>query len=48
VARELTKLYQETPLLKLSKMIKYYQSRKIKGEIVLLISGDPNISDTNL
>jgi 16S rRNA (cytidine1402-2'-O)-methyltransferase len=48
VARELTKLYQETPLLKLSAMIEYYQSHKIKGEIVLLISGDPNISDTNL
>lgn len=40
VARELTKLYQESPLLKIDDMLDYYKSHPIKGEIVLLISGE--------
>jgi len=41
IARELTKLHQESRLEKLSKLIEYYENRVIKGEIVLLISGKP-------
>ncbi len=39
VVRELTKLYQETRFDKLLILYEFYKQNKIKGEIVLLISG---------
>ena len=46
IARELTKIHQESRLAKLSELIEYYDNSNIKGEIVLTISGKPeeNIS----
>jgi len=45
VARELTKLYQETKTGNIDEIIKFYQNNILKGEIVLLISG--NIHEQN-
>ncbi|MEY4463837.1 MAG: Ribosomal small subunit methyltransferase [Pseudomonadota bacterium] len=45
VARELTKLYQETKTGNIDEIIKFYQNNILKGEIVLLISG--NIQEQN-
>lgn len=39
VARELTKLYQESRLSPLSELIEYYKAKPPKGEIVFSISG---------
>lgn len=39
VARELTKLYQETTNANIDEVITFYQNNTLKGEIVLLISG---------
>lgn len=47
VVREITKLFQESKLLKITDMIEYYKTKQIKGEIVLLISG-ANISLENI
>ncbi|RYE06610.1 MAG: 16S rRNA (cytidine(1402)-2'-O)-methyltransferase [Rickettsiaceae bacterium] len=41
VARELTKIYQETKFNILSEIIKFYQHNSPRGEIVILISGKP-------
>jgi 16S rRNA (cytidine1402-2'-O)-methyltransferase len=48
VAREITKLYQETKLESLSKLVEFYTNNQIKGEIVLLISGDKGKMDKEL
>lgn len=39
VARELTKLYEEVKLGKVSELINYYENGIIKGEIVIIIEG---------
>lgn len=39
VVRELTKLHQESPFGTLDRLIDYYSTHPLKGEIVLLISG---------
>jgi 16S rRNA (cytidine1402-2'-O)-methyltransferase len=38
VARELTKIYEETKKDYLEKLVEYYENNKIKGEVVILIS----------
>lgn len=50
VARELTKLYQESKLDNLSALVEYYKKHKAKGEIVFIISGkgNKNISELEL
>jgi len=40
VARELTKLYQEVKTANIDEIIEFYQHNILKGEIVLLISGN--------
>lgn len=40
VARELTKLYQEIKTANIDEIIEFYQNNTLKGEIVLLISGN--------
>lgn len=45
VARELTKLYQEIKTGDIDEIIEFYQNNILKGEIVLLISG--NIQEQN-
>lgn len=42
VARELTKLYQESRLTKLSELIAYYKENVPKGEVVFSVSGKTN------
>ena len=42
VARELTKLYQESKSAPLSELIEYYTQNPARGEIVLSISGKGN------
>tara|TARA_B110000503_G_C7127297_1_gene405240 strand:+ start:149 stop:982 length:834 start_codon:yes stop_codon:yes gene_type:complete len=42
VARELTKLYQESRLSKLSELIVYYKENSPKGEVVFSVSGKTN------
>ena len=42
VARELTKLYQESRLSKLSELIAYYKENVPKGEVVFSVSGKTN------
>lgn len=42
VARELTKLYQESRLSKLSELITYYKENPPRGEVVLSLSGKAN------
>jgi len=44
VARELTKLYQEVKTANIDEVIAFYQTNTLKGEIVLLISG--NLQET--
>ena len=39
VARELTKLYQESRLSKLSELIAYYEEKPPRGEVVFSVSG---------
>lgn len=39
VARELTKLYQETNYAKLANLVEHYQQQIVKGELVLCIEG---------
>lgn len=50
IARELTKLYQESKLLKISELIEHYKSNSPRGEIVFSISGkaDQEISESTL
>jgi len=40
VSRELTKLYEETINGTLSELVSHFNGRKIKGEIVIVVSGD--------
>ena len=37
VARELTKLYEEIARGKFESVIEYFESKKVKGEIVIII-----------
>lgn len=46
VARELTKLYQEVKLEELSQLIEFYRASPPRGEIVLLISGEEAVLDS--
>jgi 16S rRNA (cytidine1402-2'-O)-methyltransferase len=39
VSRELTKLHEENVRGPLSKLIEYYQTNPLKGEIVLTVAG---------
>lgn len=39
VSRELTKIYEETRRGTLAELIKYYESKTIKGEIVIIVEG---------
>ncbi|HJD55260.1 MAG TPA: 16S rRNA (cytidine(1402)-2'-O)-methyltransferase [Rickettsia endosymbiont of Pyrocoelia pectoralis] len=48
VARELTKLYQETTTANIDEVIEFYQNNTLKGEIVLLISGNSEKNEDDL
>ncbi len=39
VSRELTKMFEETKTGKLAEVLTYFQSKEVKGEIVLIIDG---------
>ena len=45
IAREITKLYQESNRAPISELIEYYTNKPPKGEIVFLISGEQNNED---
>ena len=38
LVREITKIYEETKKDSLEQLVEYYQKKKIKGEVVLLVS----------
>ena len=44
VARELTKLYQESNTTKLSELIDHYKSSPPKGEVVFSIQGEESLA----
>lgn len=46
VSRELTKLHEENVRGSLAELIEYYQSNPLKGEIVLVVAGKPEIRET--
>ena len=39
VARELTKMHEEIKTASLEELIQHFNTRKIKGEIVIVVSG---------
>jgi len=39
VARELTKIYEETVRGTLAELIQYYEEKGVKGEIVIVLEG---------
>jgi 16S rRNA (cytidine1402-2'-O)-methyltransferase len=39
VSRELTKMFEETKTGKLAEVLAYFQSKEVKGEIVLIVDG---------
>jgi 16S rRNA (cytidine1402-2'-O)-methyltransferase len=41
VSRELTKMHEENSRGSLRELIQYYENRKIKGEIVVIVAGRP-------
>jgi len=41
VARELTKIHEETVRGTLAELIEYYQTHPLKGELVLVVAGCP-------
>lgn len=46
VSRELTKLHEENVRGSLAELIEYYQINPLKGEIVLVVAGKPEIRET--
>jgi 16S rRNA (cytidine1402-2'-O)-methyltransferase len=46
VSRELTKLHEENIRGQLAELIDYYQSNPLKGEIVLVVAGCPEVKET--
>jgi 16S rRNA (cytidine1402-2'-O)-methyltransferase len=46
VSRELTKLHEENVRGQLAHLIDYYQSNPLKGEIVLVVAGCPEVKET--
>lgn len=46
VSRELSKLHEENVRGTLSELIDYYQTNPLKGEIVLILAGSPEIKET--
>ena len=42
VSRELTKMFEETVNGTLSEILLHFQSKEVKGEIVLIVAGNPN------
>ncbi|MBC36177.1 MAG: 16S rRNA (cytidine(1402)-2'-O)-methyltransferase [Bacteroidetes bacterium] len=45
VSRELTKIYEENTRGTLEEIIAYYKDKKVKGEIVIIVSGKPSKKD---
>ena len=45
VSRELTKIYEENTRGTLAEIIAYYTDKKVKGEIVIIVSGKPSKKD---
>ena len=43
VCRELTKLFEETKRGTLEELILFYNSKPVKGEIVVVVQGNKNI-----
>jgi 16S rRNA (cytidine1402-2'-O)-methyltransferase len=41
VSRELTKIYEETKRGNLSELLEYFRTKKVQGEIVIVVSGKP-------
>ncbi|ADE30304.1 16S rRNA (cytidine(1402)-2'-O)-methyltransferase [Rickettsia prowazekii] len=48
VARELTKIYQETKTGDIDEIIEFYKNNILKGEIVLLISGNVQVQNKQI
>lgn len=46
VSRELSKLHEENVRGSLSELIEYYESNPLKGEIVLVVAGKPELKET--
>jgi len=46
VSRELTKIYEETIRGTLSEIAEYFGSKTIKGEIVIVVGGKQNVTET--
>ena len=46
VSRELTKMHEENVRGTLSELIEYYQANPLKGEIVLVVAGKPEVKVT--
>jgi len=42
VSRELTKMFEETVNGTLNEILLHFQSKEVKGEIVLIVAGNPN------
>ena len=42
VSRELTKMFEETVNGTLNEILLHFQSKEVKGEIVLVVAGNPN------
>ena len=45
VSRELTKIYEENTRGTIEEIIAYYTDKKVKGEIVIIVSGKPSKKD---
>ena len=43
VSREITKLFEETKRGTITELIKFYSSKPIKGEIVVVVQGNKNL-----
>lgn len=47
VSRELTKIYEESITDSVEEVLKYFEEKGVKGEIVLIVSAKPNKNKSN-